>query len=117
MEAVVEAVVVVVDNLVCRAAAAAVVDTPEAVVVDTGQDTDSSVVFRDIDRHSQLRGCLAPLPCPRPSHWSSDSDPGKSNLVCPAVAVVAVARRQLLSAVGKLLAVVEQPAEGPCLVS
>ena len=115
MEAVVEAVVVVVDNLVCRAAAAAVVDTPEAVVVDTGRDTDSPAVFRDIDRRSQRRDCSVPRPCP--SHWSSDSDPGKSNLVCPAVAVVAVARRQLLSAVGKLLAVVEQPAEGPCLVS
>ena len=115
MEAVVEAVVVVVDNLVCRAAAAAVVDTPEAAVVDTGQDTDSSFVFQDIDRRSQRRDCLAPHPCPQPSHWSSDSDQGKSSLVCPAVAVVA--RRQPLSAVDKLLAVVGQLVEGPCLVS
>ena len=116
MEAVVEAVVAV-DNLECTAAAAAVVDIPEVVAVDTDQDTDSSVVFLDIDTHNQLRGCSVARPCPQPSHWSSDSGLDRSNLVCPAVAAVAVARLQLLSAVDKLLAVVEHQVEGPCLVS
>ena len=115
-----EAVVAVVDILVDMAASLAMV-----AVVDTDWDTDSPAVFPDTDTHSLLQDCLVPFPWPSHcSHCSSDSGPGKSNLVCPAsaVAVVVVASTQsqppsaAVVAVDTLLAVVELEGD-PYLVS
>ena len=121
LEAVVEAVVAVVNILVDMAASLAMV-----AVVDTDWDTDSPAVFPDTDTHSQLQDCLVPFPWPSHcSHCSSDSGPGKSNLVCPAsavVVVVVVASTQsqppsaAVVAVDTLLAVVELEGD-PYLVS
>ena len=117
-----EAVVAVVDILVDMAASLAMV-----AVVDTDWDTDSPAVFPDTDTHSLLQDCLVPFPWPSHcSHCSSDSGPGKSNLVCPAAAVVVVvvvvASTQsqppsaAAAAVDTLLAVVELEGD-PYLVS
>ena len=116
-----EAVVAVVDILVDMVASSAVV----AVVDTDSADTDIPAVFLDTGTHSQLRGCLVPFPWPSHcSHCSSDSGPGKSNLVCPASAVaVAVASTQsrplsaVAAAVDTLQAVVEEPEGDPYLVS
>ena len=117
-----EAVVAVVDILVDMVASLAMV-----AVVDTDWDTDSPAVFPDTDTHSLLQDCLVPFPWPSHcSHCSSDSGPGKSNLVCPAsavvVVVVVVASTQsqppsaAVVAVDTLLAVVELEGD-PYLVS